>query len=63
MVSKLSNLFLGLGCLSPIIGIASSGERFEAISFYNNDIKRTIGVEGEFTDYAENIDYNGRAFS
>lgn len=35
------------------------GERYEAISFYENDIKLTIGVEGEFSDYPKHIDYSG----
>ena len=29
------------------------------ISFIKNDIKLTIGVEGEFTDYPRNIDFSG----
>ncbi|MFP7486450.1 hypothetical protein SFC65_19990 [Priestia filamentosa] len=40
-------------------GEIESGERLEAISFYKNDIKLTIGIEGEFTDYPQNIDYGG----
>lgn len=40
-------------------GYIESGERLEAISFYKNDIKLTIGVEGEFTDFPKYIDYSG----
>ena len=49
-------------CCIPLIdvkGEIESGERLEAISFYKNDIKLTIGVEGEFTDYPKYIDFSG----
>ncbi|MBU5210261.1 hypothetical protein P9D39_23345 [Heyndrickxia oleronia] len=49
-------------CCIPSIdvkGEIESGERLEAISFYKNDIKLTIGVEGEFTDYPKYIDFSG----
>lgn len=42
-----------------IMGEIESGERLDAISFYKDDIKLTIGVEGEFTDYPRDIDYSG----
>lgn len=32
---------------------------FTKTAFYKNDIKLTIGVEGEFTDYQRYIDYSG----
>ncbi|WP_052129865.1 hypothetical protein [Ureibacillus sinduriensis] len=40
-------------------GVIESGERLEAISFYKKDIKLTIGVDWEFTDYPEYIDFSG----
>ncbi|MFB5089578.1 hypothetical protein PGC35_20750 [Psychrobacillus sp. PGGUH221] len=40
-------------------GEIESGESLEAVSYYRNDIKLTIGVEGEFTDEAKYIDYGG----
>ncbi|CAM5194740.1 hypothetical protein UACE39S_02284 [Ureibacillus acetophenoni] len=49
-------------CCIPTLdvkGEIESGERLEAISFYKNDIKLTIGVEGEFTDFPNYIDYSG----
>ncbi|MFJ5770101.1 hypothetical protein [Psychrobacillus sp. NPDC093180] len=49
-------------CCIPSIdvkGEVESGERLEAISFYKNDIKLTIGVEGEFTGNNRYIDYGG----
>ncbi|GGA15455.1 hypothetical protein [Psychrobacillus lasiicapitis] len=44
-------------------GDVESGENLEAISFYKNDIKLTIGVEGEFTDDTKYIDYSGEYLS
>ena len=49
-------------CCIPSIdvkGDSESGERLEAISFYQNDIKLTIGVDGEFSDFPKDIDYSG----
>ncbi|WP_427107670.1 hypothetical protein [Lysinibacillus xylanilyticus] len=49
-------------CRIPSINVKGeieSGERYEAISFYKNDIKLTIGVEGEFTNKPDYFDYNG----
>lgn len=49
-------------CCIPSIdvkGDIESGEKLEAISFYQNDIKLTIGVEGEFTEFPRDIDYSG----
>ena len=40
-------------------GFIESGERLEAISFYKNDVKLTIGAEGEFSDFPECIDFSG----
>lgn len=40
-------------------GVVESGESLEAISFYRNDIKLTIGIEAEFTDDTKYIDYGG----
>ena len=40
-------------------GEIESGEWLEAISFYRDDIKLTIGVEGEFTEDTKYIDYSG----
>ncbi|WP_277587139.1 hypothetical protein [Psychrobacillus antarcticus] len=49
-------------CCIPSIDVKKeieSGERLEAISFYKNDIKIIIAIEGEFTDYREDIEYGG----
>lgn len=49
-------------CCIPSIdvkGDVESGESLEAISFYRNEIKLTIGIEGEFTDDTKYIDYGG----
>ncbi|MEK5215477.1 hypothetical protein [Psychrobacillus sp. FSL H8-0487] len=49
-------------CCIPSIdvkGDVESGERLEAISFYRNDIKLTIGIVGEFVDGTNYIDYGG----
>lgn len=40
-------------------GETESGECLEAISFYRNDLKLTIGVVGEFTDDTKYFDYGG----
>ncbi|MGX9134961.1 hypothetical protein ACWV26_11375 [Rummeliibacillus sp. JY-2-4R] len=53
-------------CCIPSIdvkGDIESGEKIEAISFYKNDIKLTIGIVGEFTDYPKYIDYSGEYLS
>ena len=50
---KSENQIQKIKCCIPSIDIKKeieSGERLEAISFYKNDIKLTIGIEGEFTD-------------
>jgi len=49
-------------CYIPSIdvkGDVESGESLEALSFYRNDIKLTIGAVGEFTNDTKNIDYGG----
>ncbi len=49
-------------CCIPSIdveGEVESGERLEAISFYKNDIKLTIGADCEFTDFPDYIDFSG----
>lgn len=49
-------------CCIPSIeveGEVESGEKLEAISFYKEDIKLTIGVDCEFTDYPKDIDFSG----
>lgn len=49
-------------CCIPSIdveGEIESGEKLEAISFYKKDIKLTIGVDCEFTDYPKYIDFSG----
>lgn len=50
-------------CLIPSINIEGdieSGEGLEAIAFYKDNIKLTIGAEGEFHEYPQNIDYSGK---
>jgi hypothetical protein len=42
-----------------VTGEIESGERLEAISFYEENIKLTIGAEGEFNDFAKYLDYSG----
>ena len=44
-------------------GEIESGEWLEAISFYRDDIKLTIGVQGEFTEDTKYIDYSGNYLS
>lgn len=39
------------------IGEVESGERYEAISYYKNDIKFTIGAEREFINYTKYIKF------
>jgi hypothetical protein len=49
-------------CCIPTLDIKGdieSGERLEAIAFYKDDIKLTIGAEGEFDEYPAYIDYSG----
>lgn len=49
-------------CCIPSLNVkgeVESGENLEAISFYKNDIKLTIGLEGEFTNYPKYLDYSG----
>ncbi|MFC4408946.1 hypothetical protein ACFOZY_00710 [Chungangia koreensis] len=52
-------------CCIPVIdvkGHIESGERLEAIAFYKEDIKLTIGVEGEFHN-PKYSDYTGEYLS
>ncbi|KAB2334308.1 hypothetical protein [Bacillus mesophilum] len=49
-------------CCIPSIdvkGDIESGERLESIAFYKDDIKLTIGAEGEFHEYPMYLDYSG----
>jgi len=46
-----------------IEGEIESGESLEAISFYRNDVKLTIGMEGQFTDDVKCIDDGGNYLS
>jgi len=47
-----------LDCVDVEINL-ESGEGLEAISFYKNGVKLTIGVECEFTDDNQNCDFGG----
>lgn len=62
--SKMENQELKF-CLHSIDvkGDIESGEGFEAISFYRNDIKLTIGIEGEFTDFPKYSEDSGNYLS
>ncbi|MEO4052904.1 hypothetical protein [Solibacillus sp. CAU 1738] len=49
-------------CCLPFIdvkGEIGSGERLEAIAFYKDGVKLTIGVEAEFDDQLSGYDYSG----
>ena len=51
-----------IACCIPgldVEGEIESGEKLEAISFYKHNVKLTIGVEAEFTDHPNYIDYSG----
>lgn len=53
-------------CCIPTIdvdGDIESGERLEAISFYKDDVKLTIGVDCEFTDELAEFDFSGEYVS